>query len=220
MASDSILAPHLILLGEALQPLLRKVEAALSEPVRPIGTDFLGFCRPTLNRFGDSVQRLGDEANGALNGVVGAADVPESEVHRAVGRLEMVLDELLDSYAELREARPHAAHVRGHELLMPALRQTLTEIQDWLQDMVDTFADPVEVLKRKGLPTDGSVNLHLILTVTNPKELEEFNDWEDEQALLENRSVESQERKPGCWNGLTAFVAGMFLGGWFFGDDE
>ena len=238
MANNVLLAPHVVLLGEALQPLLRKVEAALSEPVRPIGADenFLDVCRSTLIQFRESVNRLADEANGTLNGVAGAADVPDAEVHRAVGRLEMVLDELLDSYAELREARPHTAHVRGQELLLAALRQTLTEIQDWLLDMVDAFADPVEALKRKGLPTDGSANLQLIFKITTPKELEEFNDWADEQvleleeindwmgeqeqALLEGRSVENQERKPGCWNGLTAFVAGMFLGGWFLGDDE
>ena len=234
----AILAPHVVLLGETLQPLLRKVEAALSEPVRPIGADenFLDVCRSTLNQFRESVNRLADEANGTLNGVAGAADVPDAEVHRAAGRLEMVLDELLNSYAELREARPHAAHVRGQELLLAALRQTLTEIRDWLLDMVDAFADPVAALKRKGLPTDGSVNLQLIFNITTPKELEEFNDWADgqvleleelddwmseqEQALLKNGNVESQDRKPGSWSGLTAFVAGMFLGGWFLGDDE
>ena len=53
-------------------------------------------------------------------------------------------------------------------------------------------------------------------------ELEELDDWmgEQEQALLKNGTVESQDRKPGCLSGLTAFVAGMFLGGWFLGDDE
>lgn len=238
MAGDNLLAPHVVLLGEALLPLLRKVEAQLSEPVRPIGADenFLDVCRSTLNQFRESVNRLADEANGTLNGVAGAADVPDAEVHRAVGRLEMVLDELLDSYAELRGARPHAAHARGQELLLAALRQTLTEIQDWLLDMVDAFADPVGALKRKGLPTDGSVNLQLIFNITTPKELEEFNEWADGQVLeLEELdewmgeqgtgAVEKWKRrepgpKPGCWSGLTAFVAGMVLGGWFLGDDE
>lgn len=210
MAGDNLLAPHVVLLGEALLPLLRKVEAQLSEPVRPIGTgeSFLAVADRTLAQFGESVERLTAEANGALNGIVGAADVPESEVHRAVGRLEMVLDELLASYTDLREARPHAGQERGQDLLVAALRHALTEIQDWLRDVVDTFADPEEVLKRKGLPTSGNVNLQLRLTITSPKELDEFSDWTN------------KDRKPGCLSGLAAFVAGMFLGGWFLGDDE
>ncbi len=218
MASNSIIAPQVVLLGEALQPLLRKVEARLNEPARPVGAgeSFVDFGQHALNRLGDGVGRLCDEANGVLKEIVGAADVPEAKVYRAAGRFEVVLDELLECYAELREARPHAAHARGHRLLVAVFRHALAQVRDWLRDVVDTAADPLEVVKRRGLPTHGEVTVTLSLDFTAPKELDEFNDW----MAAEEERAEAEHRRRGVWSGVTALVAGIFLGGLFFGDDD
>ena len=239
-----------ILIGEALQPLLRKVDARLSEPARPMDTmdtgvtekdteegfldaakgfldaaeSFVDVAQRALGRYGDSMERLCKEANDVIGRIAGTGDV-SAEVHRAVGRFEMVLDELMDTYVEMREARPGRDHERGRDLLSAALRHTLEQVQGWLQDVVDTAADPLEVMKRKGLPTDGSAKLELMLTLTTPTALEELDDWVSEQ----EREVEELERSlearragggPGCAAGLAALVAGIFLGGWFFGGDD
>lgn len=213
MASDNILAPHIVLLGEALQPVLRRVEAELSKPAHPTGKSFIAVAEHSLGYLGDAVERLSAEMNRVLNSVVEAADVPDAQVHRAVGRYEVILDGLLERYAELRQARPRLAHRRGHELLVTVFRHTLTQIQDWLRDVVDTATDPMQVLKRKGLPTSGNVSLELAIHFTTPKELEKFTDWVAEQE-------EAEDRKSSFWNGLAAVAFGIFLGGLFFGDDD
>ena len=214
MASDNMPAPHVILLGEALRPALRKVRAQLDAAANPAGPreNFPDFGQRVLAEVADSVDRLANEVK-ALNGVVRAADVPAAKVHRVVGRLEMVFEELLGSHAEVRDARAASAHERGRRLLLTALRRVLTQIRDWLRDVVDAAADPLAVVKRKGLSTSGQVTLNLTLDLDSASDMDEFHDWVLEQS-------EAERRGNGCGGGLLAFVAGVFLGGLFFGDDE
>ena len=234
-SSGPILPPHVTLLGEALRPLLRKVEGQLGRPVRPIGSkkSFFAESKRPLRQLGDSVGRLISETNGVLHEVASAADLPEAKVHRAVGRFEVVLDELLGGYSELCELRPYPAHKRGHELLVAVYRHTLTQVQGWLLDLIEGLADPIAALKKKGQPTSGDVQLELSLTLTSPPEQDELLDWIWEQTEEKERKAEraeaqaaaieearlTEEQKLGFLGGLAAVVAGIFLGGLFFGDD-
>ena len=236
MASgDPILPPHVTLLGEALHPLLRKVEGQLRKPVRPIGAkkSFLAEGQRALHQLGDSVTRLISETNRVLSEVISAADLPEAKVHRAIGRFEMILDEMLDSYSELRELYPYPVHKRGHELLLAVYRHRLTQLQGWLLDVVEAIADPVAAVKKKGLPTSGDVQLVLSLTFTSPPEQDELLDWIREQTEAQERRAEeaeaqlvaieearlAEQRDRDFLGTMVAVEAGVFLGGLFFGDD-
>ena len=212
MADHSMFAPHMIVLGEALKPVLQKVEAQSSEPPCPIGAaeKFRDVAEHAGNQISASLGRLADEVK-ALNRVM-HADTPEAPVHRAVSRLEMVLDELLESYADVCHALPSPTNERDHRLLLAALRRLLARIQEWLRDMVDAMADPKVVLKRRGLPTNGEAKLALVLDIDAPG-LAESLAWAIEQGGAEKRSR-------GFWGGLAAFGVGIFLGGLFFGDDD
>ena len=99
MASDSIVTPHFVLLGEALRPVLQKVEAELSKPVRAIGAgeSFIAVAEHALGHLGDAAEQLSDETNRVLNGIAGSSDVADAQVYRAVGRYEVVLDGLLEA---------------------------------------------------------------------------------------------------------------------------
>ena len=205
-------APHMVVLGEALKPVLEKIEAQSSEPPRPIGAakKFRDVMGHAANQISASAGRLDDEVK-ALNGVM-HADTPEAQVHRAVSRLEMVLDELLESYADMCHALPSPTDERVHRLLLAGLRRMLAQIQEWLRDVVDAMADPKVVLKRRGLPTNGEARLDLPLDLDVPE-------WDEIHALAIQQG-EAEKRARGFWKGLAAFVVGIFLGGLFFGDDE
>ena len=216
MASEIVAGPRMGVLGGALQPALRRVEAALNEPVRSTGRgeSFIAVAERALGHLGDALEQLEEETKLLHRSL--APDVPEAEIHRAVGRFEMVLDGLLQCHAELLQARPRAAHQRGHMLLVAVFRRTLIQIRDWMRDVVDTGADPVQVLQRKGLPTSGDVSLELTLQYTTPEELHQLIDWIDEQEQQER----VEDEKSGFWSGLAVFAVGMLLGGLFFGDDD
>ena len=222
-------APHIVLLGEALRPVLRKVEAELIKTSWPSGrgemvfvgdyfqiafgksATFLGAAQHALGHLDDALGRLDDEMKRLFGGVANAADVPDARVHDAVARFEAVVDDLLERYAELRQARSRPAHTQGHELLVAAFREILTQIQVWLRAVVDATEDPMEALKTKGLPTSGSVELVLDFTpqqnthfAAAGKKLAEFRKWAaaQEPRLFLERAL---------WYGLAATL-GLSLG--------
>ena len=213
--TQALLPPHVTLLGQALTPALNRIEEQLTNRLaafKPGGSvaDFAETAQETLNQFGESADRLAGEVR-RLDGLVTASAVADADVHRAVGRIEMVLDELLGSYAALRELRPDPEYADGHKLLAAALRHPLVEIRDWLRELVDVFADPATALEKRGLPDRGQVNLNLALTLTAPPEFKEFSRW------LEGQTPPAERRD---WDGLISLVVGFALGGLFFGGDE
>lgn len=221
--TEALLPPHVTLLGQALTPSLQRLESQLTprarlEPSAPLG-DFAPVAEETLSRFGDSSERLVGEV-GRLDAVVSATAVADAEVHRAAGRVEMVLDELHGSYAALRNLQPASWCAEGHELLLAALRHPLVEIRDWLRELVDTFADPAAAVEKRRLPKRDQVTLHLALTLTAPPELKAFTRWLEEQESQLAGNGPAPQREPGAWDGLLALVAGFALGGLFFGGDD
>ena len=202
MVSDGPLARHLVVLGEALRPLLRRVEAELAKPMRPTGTGetFPIAFENTTGHMSDALQRLDDERIRMFELFRVTTDVPEAQVHDLVVRFEAVVDDLLGRYAELRQARPRSAHVRGHELLTAAFRHPLTHIRVWLRDVVEVVADPTEFLRSKGLPASGKVEV--CFDFTYPKEIDEFRDWVAERKRA--------SRMRGFWY-FAAIVAAGFL---------
>lgn len=221
--ADALLPPHVTLLGQALTPSLQRLESQLTprarlEPSAPLG-DFALVAKETLSRFGDSSERLVGEV-AKLDAVASATAVSDSEVHRVAGRVEMVLDELHGSYAALRNLQPANWCAEGHELLLAALRHPLVEIRDWLRELVGTFADPAAAVEKLRLPNRDQVTLHLALTLTTPPELEAFTRWLEEQESQLAGNGPAPQRERGAWDGLLALVAGVALGGLFFGGDD
>lgn len=219
--ADALLPPHVTLLGQALTPSLQRLERQLKprarlEPSAPLA-NFAEVAEETLSRFGDSSERLVGEV-GRLDAVVNATDVADAEVHRVAGRVEMVLDELLGGYAALRNLQPASWCIEGHELLLAALRHPLMEIRDWLRELVDTFAEPAAAVEKHRLPNRDQVTLHLALTLTAPPALEAFTRWLEEQEGQLAGNGQAPQR--GKWDGLLALVAGLALGGLFFGGDD
>lgn len=222
--SKTLLPPHVTLLGQALTPLLHRLEGRLADgttAAKPGSglADFADLAQETLSRFHESLERLVGEAN-RLGGLVSASAASDAEVHRTAGRIEIVLDDLLGRYAALGQLQPEGVYAEGYELLLAALRRFLADIRDWLREVVDAIADPIAAVKKHGLPESGQVNLHLILTLEAPPELEAFNRWLEEQEGQLAGYEPEPPRERSTWNGLVALVAGFALGGLFFGGDD
>lgn len=178
-SSDANLPRHVTLLGEALRTSLPVVEAQLSEPVCANGAE-MNFAElaKAFDGLGKAMARLSREANGVLNDVLGATRLPDAQVYRAAGRFEMAFDELLHGYTELRRLRPNPEHKRGHELLLAIYHSIVTQYQGLLREVVETIADPMTAVRKRGLPTSGKVEVTLSLTCTIPKKLDdEMNEW-------------------------------------------
>ena len=218
MTSDKpLLPPHVTLLGEALRPLPAQIDKALSAPPPPEvpETSFVTAAQIGLTKLEEGVERMVSEVN-ALGRIVTAADTPPADVHRAAGRVEAVLEDQLRRHAALYHLRAEPAYARGQELLLATYRNTLIQIRDWLQEIVETLADPMAALEKRGLPTSGKVELRLSLELTAPKELGQFREWVAQEADEEDE----RSSRAAAWGSLLTLAAGVLLGGLFFGDDE
>ena len=158
--TDKIKLPsRLVCLGEAMAPLLGKLDAALSEqshPTVPVGS-IVDVIKEGLAALGGSIPRLSVQVNGLMTDVAANESASDRDVYRAVGRFEGVLDEIISDYRRVCLHAADGSDEEPCELLAGTYRHSMREIQDWLQDLVETLADPITALHRKGLATTGSI---------------------------------------------------------------
>jgi hypothetical protein len=221
MTDEITLPPRLVCLGEAMAPVLEKLDAALAEQALPtvrVGS-IVDVIRGGLAALGRSMPRLSDQVNGLMTDVAANESASDRDVYRAVGRFEGVLDEIISDY---RRVCLHSAYGSDEEacgLLAGTYRHSMREIQVWLQDLVETLADPKEALHRKGLPTTGSIEIPLTLTLTSAPEMAGLQRWGERHSLY-SPSPTPTNQGLGFWGTVGAIAIGWGIGEAPFGDDD
>lgn len=188
MANEITLAPRLRWLREALEPVLRKLEAALVE-ARPSASPTVSVRNVAEARRALEVTnaRLQEAVKGLMNEVVEREEVSERDVYRVVWRFEVVLDVLMEYYRYFRVLRRRATGGDVCILLEGMFRHSLQEIRDWLQELVDTLINPEAALLRMGLPNTGEVKITLALALSTAPEAEQLQRWAAEGVKLPGR---------------------------------
>ena len=226
MDSESILSRQTLALGECARPISSKLRRRMqSRPNRskPV-TDILSFAHNHLEQIGANVGQFTDELN-QLGRLVAAADTPENAVHRGSARMEIRLERLLDGYDEVRRASPGFADSEGSRLLEKVYRDTLLQIQGWLDDLIECLDDPMGALEKRGLVGEEGkrVPIPLDLDLVPPPSMNDLVQWtvergdtliEEEQAKL----IEASSRNSRRGTGLLGLLAAFGLG-WSFGGD-
>ena len=128
MANESIVPKPVMVLGDALRPISRKMEKRMLEvPARTERQeDILEFVSRHLGRIGKDVVALTDELNGDLGNAI-AASGNNAAIWRAAGRFEMCVERLLDSYDEVRRVQGDARDAPGLLLLADIYRELLDQ---------------------------------------------------------------------------------------------
>ena len=226
MDSESILSRQTLAFGECARPIASKLRRRMqSRPSRSERvTDILSFVQNHLEQIGANVGQFTDEFN-QLGRLVAAADTPENAVHRGSARMEIRLERLLDDYDEVRRANPGIAESEGSRLLENVYRDTLLQIQGWLDDLIECLNDPMGALEKRGLVLEEGkrVPIPLDLDFESPPSMKDLERWtveredtliEEEKAKLIEASGRNSRRGTG-WMGLLA----AFGLGWWLGDD-
>ena len=146
-------AAEMLALGRALRSTLANMSATLrSSP--PLGGDVA-----TSESVEDHLAQLenGCDFEGKFEELQQAlaAGSDELAIHRAVGAFEAHLQVLLDGYMEVLAWGGARSARRGRDLLAEVYRDILTQIKDWIEEIVETVEDPLAAIKRRGLPTKG-----------------------------------------------------------------
>jgi hypothetical protein len=218
------LPPRMIWLGQALQPLVVRLDTLMQQPPPP---------SPGIYSFGDLATHLGHMANVAARAqqrvetlsraVLENDTVNENAVHRAVDRFEAQLNEWQDVYAAIQGLVLPDASNTIRNLLAGALLHTLREVRAWLADLVELLLDIDSAIRKRGLPTSGHVEITLALILTAAPQLAEltrlveslYTAYEPGTALQPNR-----RNGLGFWGAVGAVVLGVGIGDALFGDDE
>lgn len=243
MNDEPVLPHRLTLLGEAMHPLWLKLREQIDTPIANQSALESGMTE-TISRHLDDIQgitrRLADRVNDLMADVVSNEHVSDADVYRAVGRLEASLDDLAANYHGVRALTAYGAEAEARDLLAGVYRHELVEIGDWLGDLVETLADPISALKKRGLPVTGQVELPLDLTLTAAPQLDGLIAWIERQSALNfspkpsfscfQPPVEQQPSVPyvqrrnkpglGFWGSVGVIVLGLGISDALFGDDD
>ncbi len=179
MTDEIKLEPHLICLGEALSPLLIKINNCLTEQpltVIPVNTMF-NFIPQKLRVLSRSLNGVSFELKRLNTDVAVKLKPSNDDVYRAVGRLEVVLDVIMNNFREIGSLYTVGPDVEAHLLLTQIYRHSIQEIQVFLKDMVDSLANPKEAIQRMGLPRTGSVTMKFSLNFSSAPEIARLNCW-------------------------------------------
>jgi hypothetical protein len=212
MTDEIKLAPHFICLGEALTPLLIKVNNSLTEQpltVIPVNTMLnviphkLRFLSRSLNGVSFELKRLNTDVAVKLN-------PSNDDVYRAVGRLEAVLDVIMNNFREIGSLYTVGPDVEAQLLMAQIYRHSILQIQVFLKDMVDSLVNPKEALQRMGLPRTDSATMEFTLHFSSAPELARLNCW------CQLHTVETLDPTPikqgsGFWGTVGIIAIGLGL---------
>ena len=183
MAEESIVPKPMMVLGDAVPPMSRMTEKRMLKV--PAGSeqqaDIFESMTRHLERILHDVVALKDEFNGDLGNAI-SAEGDDAAIWRAAGRFEMCIERLLDSYDEVRPAKGDARD--SPELLMfgDICRETLDQPRAWLDEILGFVNDPIETLRKRGLATEGDVDLTISLTLEASPQMDNLVSWGRQRA--------------------------------------
>ena len=224
MNSGSILPRQTLALGKCVRPIASKFRVRMeSRPKRSEQeTDFLSFVGNHVEQIQANLDRFVDEAS-QLGELLEVADTSENAVQRGAARMEICLERLLDDYDEVRRTVPGLADSEGCRLLEKVYRETLLQIQGWLDDLIECLNDPMGALEKRGLTVEEGKRLPIVLDLElePPPSLTDLDRWavQREDRLIAAEEAESIEasahmsrRRTGCLGLLATFGLGWWLG--------
>ena len=219
MDSETILSRQTLAFGECARAIASRLRTHMqSRPSRSERvTNILSFAGDHLEHIGANIERFSAEVN-QLGRLVAAADTPEYAVHRGAARMEVCLERLLDDYDEVRRAIPGHADSEGTRLIEKVYRDTLLQIQDWLDETVECLNDPRGALKKRGLVLEEGkrVPIPLDLEFEAPPSINDLVQWTVQRGdtLIDEQraSARKYRRGAGCLGLLATFGLGWWLG--------
>ena len=217
--SDAPLPRTLVVLGEALRPLTEELQTRLNTPIPQtrVLSDIFALAEEHLPQFADDCMQLPRVISEGIGQVASEADAPDTVVYRAVGRLEVRVEQILDRYDEVRCLRASAEDYWGWHLLGEIYRDVLGQIQGWLDELVDFLGDPTAFLKKHDIAPHGDVQVNFSLDLSAPPEVDQLATWADRRADEVIAGIEAarepEEQRVGVGGLLMAALFGWWLGG-------
>ena len=129
--------------------------------------------------------------------------------------MNMELEGILIGYDNLRSLKASDDDFTGWSLLVEIYEDTLFQIHDWFEEVVEFLDDPLAGVRKRGIPADGSGAVNLHLEMRPPRQLNRLTRW------LEHRGYDLKAAQEAAWAAedrrrahRQGLVVGTLLGLW------
>ena len=219
MTGSIELPARVILWGQAIRPLYDSLSQALRQPASPSCEPFQGLedvCRH-FESYTRGLSDLGEILTAINTSVLGNKQASDADVYQTAGRLEQVLQHLIQPYLEIGFSAPQSNFPELQPLILGVFRHTLFEIHDWLQCMLEDIQDPASACERRGLQVTEGMVLSIDLNLTSPPEMERLQQIADDtlypaEQAAEDLSLSHPSPSPPPRPGLLAHLGALIFG--------
>lgn len=210
MTDDAVPRP-LVLLGEEFRRMCTEVDTRMdAAPFRSATLyDIHELLDEHLPLLTTHVAGFGEEIEEGLGHLT---HEPDSYFRRIARRMSSHLDAILDGYDDVRSLDANAEDYTGWSLLVEIYEETLFQIHLWLDEVVDFVDDPVAVLKQRGIPPGGTLNLRL--QMEPPPQFDRLTRWLNRRGLTLQAAQEEEFGKALQRSHTQGLVAGALFGWW------
>ena len=209
--------PHVVSLAEALRPIHTKLQTERKAPFPATGSvsDLGAHVRELekhLEIMRDFALRMEDKIHDLKREVLSNPDISKRAVHRSVAGFEEVIDNLLNECSRTHHIPTYRMDGTGRDLTIKIYHCLLSEINDWLEDFVETVADPVAAYEKRGLSMSDDVMFTFVFEPSEPPQVKELEQWVGRKAAACKRETPPVHAKSGFWkryfwNGLRRGIA-------------
>jgi hypothetical protein len=215
MTTDNPLPHRLILLGENLNAMLSRIENSDERFLLSDGyadDDILDAIKRHLSLYQSHIKQLMNAVLAIEPDILENESSQDADVYRTVAKIEVAAEALLQQQREIAAWSVFGSEAEYQQLLSEALEFTMDETLSWLQELTDVLIDPIAYLKRRGLPTEGYVELPLKFTLNAPPSMSTMQqclkrDYSDSQKQLKQKGL-----------GLLGWLGLFWLGSELFDD--
>jgi hypothetical protein len=168
-----VMPARVILLGEALHPVAHGVRQALTSKLWPSGHEFdtLEGQSRHLGVIQQALTRLKPRLDGLMTDVVHKEGASAIDAGKAAGRLEEVLSEVVDCYLDAKASHADGEASESRRLILGVYRHHITEICEWLEELVAVVTAPASAIAKRGMAAASSLELTVTLNLITPQEM-------------------------------------------------
>jgi hypothetical protein len=221
-----VLAPQIVALGRALEPLSKAARHALRRTVQQSDQHFV-VLDDLVRHMGvieHALSGLGSRLDGLMADVIQNGEADALVVGRSVGRLEQVLWAFVDGYHDAKACHAGPESVEAQALILGVYRHHIESICTWLDELVTTLLSPEQALDLRGIKPSSDVTLNVSLNMTDPPEMSQIGSLvksllaqAEEAEAAQTFAGMSREAKPGILSTMGAMVFGLGVSGAIFG---
>ena len=204
----------LIILGEEFRLMVDRLLMRMDETPFETGSvfDIYDLVDEHLDLLAQHVSAFGEEIG---NGLGRLTHEPDEYFHGVASRMNMELEAILAGYDDLRGLKANDDDYEGWSLLVEIYEETLFQIHDWLEEVVEFLDDPLAGIKKRGIPADGSGAVKLHLEMRPPRQLNRLTRWLQRRGhdlkAAQEQAWAAEDRRRAQRTGLTV---GPLLGLW------